>query len=104
MRIANWNLERPRKGQEAKLADIKHQLDSIDADVWIFTESSELVSPGHEYSGAHSKHIENYVGHTEGEARSSIWSRFPIIQEIETHDPETAVCVELNSPIGSLIV
>jgi len=29
MRIANWNLERPRSGQTAKLAGIRHQLDTI---------------------------------------------------------------------------
>jgi len=104
MRIANWNLERPQVGQGAKLEGLVEQMAVVDADVWIFTESSEVVALGVDHVGAHSKHIADYIGHTEREVRSSIWSRYPIIQEIETHDPETAVCVELDTPMGSLIV
>lgn len=32
-----------------------------------------------------------------GENRTTIWSRFPIRRQVQTHDPETAVCAEIES-------
>ena len=49
MRIANWNLERPKVGQTSKLEGLVEQMAEVSADVWIFTESSEVVTPGVDY-------------------------------------------------------
>lgn len=104
IRIATWNLDRPRTKQAEKMNALKQQMQVIDADIWILTETHQAMSPDENYQGAHTDPIKNYKRHTDGERRSSIWSRFPINQNIETHDPETAVCVELQTPKGSVIV
>ena len=102
LRIATWNLERPRTHKTDKINALKQKMQMINADIWILTESHEAMSPNENYQGAHTEHIESR--HTDGERRSSIWSRFPINQIIETHDPETAVCVDLQTPEGPVIV
>jgi len=104
IRIATWNLERPRVDDDAKLDGLGEQIADIDADIWIFTESSEFVWPGERYFDFHSKHIENYVGHTPREVRTSIWAPYHKLKEIETHDPETSVCVQFSSPLGAHII
>lgn len=102
IRIATWNLERPRTHKTNKINALKQKMKVVNADIWILTESHVAMSPGENYRGAHTEHIESR--HTDGERRSSIWSRFPINQIIETHDPKTAVCVDLQTPEGPVIV
>ncbi len=41
---------------------------------------------------------------SDGEVWAAIWSRFPILQELEVSDPIRSVCVELETPFGGLIV
>lgn len=41
MRIATWNLERPKRRQVAKCDQVREWLRRIDADVWVLTEAHE---------------------------------------------------------------
>lgn len=104
LRIATWNLDRPKTAEGAKFAALRARMLEIDADLWLLTESHELTAPSEAFFGAHAKHIENYKRHTEGERRASVWSKFPIVNQVETHDAETAVCVEIQAPIGRMLV
>lgn len=102
MRIATWNLNRPKIGEPDRSAAQQERIRELEADVWILTETNGNVSPGTEFQAYMSSTISGY--HSDGETRTTVWSRFPVRQQIETHDPDTAVCIELDSPVGPLLV
>ena len=75
MRIANWNLQRVHPS-ESRAERIVKQLKLVQADIWVLTETHELISPGELFSSvmsgmhdAESKPGEHWAG---------IWSRFPL--------------------------
>jgi hypothetical protein len=101
MRVATWNLDRPRARQSARIECITRQIQEVDADVWLLTETSHLVVPGDRCASI----IAEPTGTDRSEpqeARSAIWSLYPIVRVIETHDPKTAVCAIIRIPIGPL--
>ena len=105
MRIATWNLERPKPRQFEKIETLQARMRTIDADVWILTETNSCVSPGSEYRCVESRPITGPERYAAGENRTTIWSRLPMGQEpVETHDPETAVCAEINYGGASFLI
>jgi hypothetical protein len=104
LRIATWNIERPQTGQTEKIDALVARMQAIDADIWILTEAHAGVSPGSDYSCVATTTINNPLTHTPGENRTSIWSRLPINAPIETHDPETAVCADIETPFGPILI
>ena len=104
MRIATWNLERPKPRQLDKIEALQARMRAVDADVWILTETNSCVSPGSEYRCFESPKLTGPERYAIGENRTTIWSRLPMGQEpVETHDPETAVCAEVRHG-GSLFL
>ena len=101
MRIATWNLERPRPRGVAKNSAIRAQIDRIDADLWVLTETSQAVTPPG-YSVASSPPVPDY--HGPGENYTTVLSRWPIKQRLPTWQPALSVCVEVVSPFGSCLV
>ncbi len=101
MRIATWNLERTNPAKPA-WQSIQDHLHSVKADVWILTETNSQLSLGAEFTDWHSKPIDDY--HIDHERRTSIWTKLPVLRQIETHDAETCVCVELDSQDGPMLV
>lgn len=102
MRIATWNLRCPRETKPDRSAALQARIREINADVWILTETNQNVSPGDEFASYMSTSIAGL--HSPGESRTTVWSRFHVEQQIDTHDPESAVCIEIDSPIGHLVV
>lgn len=100
MRIATWNLERPRKNGLVKNERRLDRIRGIDADLWILTETHAAIA----LAGYSSVASERPDGYREGESYASIWSRWPICQQIPTFDPRFAVCAELASPAGPMVV
>jgi hypothetical protein len=75
MKIANWNLQRinPSENRAQLICD---QMKSINADIWVLTETHELVGPGEHFSSVMSgKHD---LESNSGEHWASIWSRYPM--------------------------
>jgi len=101
LRIATWNLERPRLRGWKKNPIIQEHINEIKADLWILTETNSAINPGTCYSGVASSPV-SY--HTPGEICSTIWSRYPIEKPFPTFDPSRAVCAEIRSPIGNFLV
>lgn len=102
MKIATWNLERPNRAG-ARVASLMKQIESVGADIWILTETDDRIDLQLQgYTSANTIPIE--LGHQPTEHRTTIWSRHPILQKIPTHDPETAVCVEIEVTDLKLIV
>ncbi|WP_295391713.1 endonuclease/exonuclease/phosphatase family protein [uncultured Thiodictyon sp.] len=101
MRIATWNLERPRKGGEIKNALLLQRMREIDADIWVLTEASEAVFlPG--YYAVATPPLDGY--HRPGETSTAVLSRWPIIGEAPTWDPRLSVCAKVAAPSGTVHV
>ncbi len=104
VRVARWNLERPGKTQldrPRKILDLVQKVDA-EARLWILTETNEIVVPGMTTTAVASTPVDGL--HRSGENWTTIWSRFPVTGVIPTHASEIAKCVDINSPIGSLVV
>jgi endonuclease/exonuclease/phosphatase family metal-dependent hydrolase len=98
MRIATWNVQRPKaKGWKRNPITIE-TINSINADIWILTETQESIQPN---SLAYSKTTTYYA---EQESCATIWSRYPIISQRPTCDPFFTICLELETPLGNCLV
>jgi len=104
MKIATWNLERPKASQREKLDGLRARMLAVEADIWILTETNSCVSPGPDYRCVASTPISGPERYWPGENRTTIWSRFPIEKAIETHDHETAVCAEIKHGDSLILV
>lgn len=107
LRIATWNLRRPKYNGWKNKPAILRKINEINADIWILTETNESISksisPGSDYEPVSSTFIPDY--HTFGESCVTIWSRHPIKpSHFQTFDPSIAVCAEVDSPTGRFLV
>lgn len=102
MKIATWNLERPNKSTNRNQSIIDC-LTRINADILILTETNEIIDFGETYSYFHTSRLKEPY-YKQGERRVSIYSKYSSVEEIETFNADTAVCVKLNTPLGDLVV
>lgn len=101
LRIATWNLERPKPNARSKNLLRIEKIREIDADVWVLTETSSAIA----LDGYVSLASETQPGyHSTGESFATIWSRWPIRRKLPTFDPFFSVCAEVDSPAGPMIV
>ncbi|MBD2079441.1 endonuclease/exonuclease/phosphatase family protein [Leptolyngbya sp. FACHB-17] len=100
-RIATWNLERPRQNGWIKNQRRLDRIREIDADIWVLTETNAAIDlkPDYEYVAT-----VPYQGHKPGENLTTLWSRWRILRCIPTFDPTYAVCAEVESPFGLMLV
>lgn len=99
LKIATWNLEKPKPNGWSKNPIILKQIQEINADIWILTETNDAINPGKEYFKAASYSQPEWNGFN----YTTIWSRFPI-KRLQTYDPTLAVCVEIETHVGSFLV
>ena len=107
IRIATWNLERPKLHGWKRNPLIQEKILEIDADIWILTETNASIVPASKRDP-----LAGYVSlaslpatvHSLGESYTTIWSRFGIKRSIRTYDVETAVCAEIDTPLGLMLV
>ncbi|NEX63345.1 endonuclease/exonuclease/phosphatase family protein [Noviherbaspirillum galbum] len=101
LRIATWNLNRPKLGSTEKNKMRSEVIQKWDADIWILTETSDAIQlPGFSFA-ASDKGCSSYAA---GESSATIWSRFPIRRVLQTFDATSSVCAEIHSDIGQLLV
>ncbi|HEX6535479.1 MAG TPA: endonuclease/exonuclease/phosphatase family protein [Gemmatimonadaceae bacterium] len=103
MRLATWNLERPRRGSVRRLPGLRARIATIDADVWVLTETNDEAV---DLSASHPHRVSTdpIPGlHTSGERWTTIWSRLPAMR-LETYDSQIAACARLDAPGGRLLV
>ena len=100
MRIATWNVERPTGREPEQIEALHARMRAVNAeeevDVWILTETHSCISPGNGFQCRATTPITGPERYAEGENRTTIWSRLPIRRSVPTHDPETAVCAEIE--------
>ncbi|MCC8358367.1 endonuclease/exonuclease/phosphatase family protein [Salinimicrobium sediminilitoris] len=97
-RIATWNLDRPRNNSKANR--IKSKLNNIAADIFILTETSELINLAPEYKAVKSKEFELY----KDQPWITIWSRWKVVEEIETSNSFRTACCLIEAPFGPIII
>lgn len=104
LRIATWNLELPHPRSTARNARRLDMIREIDADIWILTETHDLI----DLSATHRGVVTNSSPRKPrpGLRCGAIWCRkdWPTVREIPTSDPSEAVCAEIQHPAGHLLV
>jgi Endonuclease/Exonuclease/phosphatase family len=98
MRIATWNLRRPKAKGWKYNPTIVETLECVNADIWILTETQVMIQPPNCSYSATTNHYANV------ESYAAIWSRYPIVDKYATCDPSLSVCVELETPLGNCLV
>ena len=103
MKIATWNVERLK---HIKLLDeILHSIDEVNADILALTETDQRLCPKYRCCYATPRMAicqpDTYVP---TENRVSIYTNYPCVRQHSTYDENTALCVELETEKGNLIV
>lgn len=103
VRIATWNLERPKWNGHEKNRHRFTKIEEIDADLWVLTETNSAIDlTGRGYTAIESLPIPAY--HENGEHLSTIWTRWKVRESIATFDRSIAVRAEVESPFGPMLV
>lgn len=103
MKIATWNIERLK--HKRKLTDIMRSCEEIQADILVLTETDERVHFDFTccYQTPELSEIQpDYYNPTEN--RVSIFTRYKYVRQLQTYDKYTALCVELETERGNLLV
>jgi hypothetical protein len=103
MRLATWNLERPRLGSWSKLQPLRDRIAATNADIWVLTETnSHAIALGATHP--HSIFTPPVAGHHyPGECWTGIHSRWPLVP-LETSTPDVAAAARIDTPDGALLV
>jgi hypothetical protein len=105
IRIATWNVQRSklsevkrRDGEAFQGNRLLESIHTMQADIWILTETHASLSPLLGFTSATTK--ESDPIHEPGETWVTIWSRFPIEPVARTSDP-SRICAARIVPNGS---
>lgn len=105
IRIATWNIERPKSANQTRSQRILAKIGEIGADIWILTETHDAIQPDSDYHVASTPTVTvPPISHDEGEHKASIWSQWPIIRQVKTSTEHRATCVILDTPYGDIVV
>ena len=117
MKIATWNVERLK--HQSSLDKIISVIEAVQADILVLTETDERIKPNYRYSFHTSKlHDAPTDYHMPGrykdyavadvyaatENRVSIYTNYPCVGQHKTYDRYTALCTELETEAGNLLV
>ena len=102
MKIATWNIERPKKTSK-KNSMIIDCLQKLDADILILTETNEIIQPAGNYKCFHTTELKESF-YKEGERRTSIYSKYESVGQFDTFRDDTSLCISLRTPFGDLAV
>lgn len=103
VRIATWNLEKPRLRSWKKLPALHQRLREVAADIWILTETNARAidlrdtHPHAEFTPP----VEGY--HSPGECWAGIHSRWPL-HRLTTSTPDIAVAARVDTLTGPIVV
>jgi len=101
LRIATWNIERLR--HKNKLQEIVKNCEQVNADIFVLTETDSRVSLNYKTCISTTPPTnKDYYNPTE--TRVTIYTKYELVECHATYDEHTAVCVELKTEKGNLIV
>lgn len=103
MKIATWNIERLR--HKSSLNEILLEIEKINADILVMTETDRRVQPSYHYCfSTPLMALSQPNSYAQTENRVSICTNYPCIRQHPTYDENTAICVELETERGNLLV
>ncbi len=103
MRIATWNVERLK--HKKSIAEIKRSIDEVDADIFVLTETDQCLHPKYRFCYETSKMADLQPDiYAPTENRVSIYTNYSCCRRHSTYDANTAICVELETEKGNLIM
>lgn len=100
IRVATWNVERPKRNRGVRERRVDSQINAIRADIWVLTESRVSYAPVPDFHGVHSTPDDDRRPDTD-ERWVSIWARWPT--EIVAADQWFATA-RVQSPMGDVLV
>lgn len=98
IRIATWNVQRPKLSEVKRRARLLESIQAAQADIWILTETHASLIPGLGFTSTTTEELDPI--HEPGETWVTIWSRFPMESVTHTSDP-SRTCAARIVPNGS---
>lgn len=103
MKIATWNVERLK--HKNSLDRILTHCNQQGFDILVLTETDSRIAPDYQYSAKSACLAELDNGlYCESENRVSIYTNYRIVTQYPTYNPYSAICVELETELGNIIV
>jgi endonuclease/exonuclease/phosphatase family metal-dependent hydrolase len=103
MKIATWNIERLR--HKSQLDSIIRNCEETSADILVLTETDSQVNLKYKHCFQTPKLIEiEPTNYKPTENRVSIYTNCDLVRHHQTYDNYTALCVELSTERGNLLV
>jgi endonuclease/exonuclease/phosphatase family metal-dependent hydrolase len=103
MNIATWNIERLR--HKSQLDSIIRNCEESSADILVLTETDSQVNLKYKHCFQTPKLIETRpTDYKPTENRVSIYTNYNLARHHQTYDKYTALCVELSTERGNLLV
>lgn len=103
MKIATWNVERLR--HKKSLDQMILACEKLQADILVLTETDKRLHPDYRFCFESPLIAECQPSlYALTENRISIYTNYPCIREHPTYDKNTALCIELQTELGNLIV
>jgi len=103
LKIATWNVERLK--HKSSLGEMRRICEEPRADILVLTETDSRLHPAYRCACHTSLLFErqpDYYKPTEN--RVSIFTNYPCISSHTTYDTRTALCIELETERGNLLV
>ncbi len=105
LKIATWNLEHPKPNSWKKKPAIIDQIQTINADVWILTETNNLAIDLSSFGYAKFSSTEYEHKGLQQNAYTTIWSKIQAsTQVIKTFDRDISVCIKVNLKDYNLLI
>jgi endonuclease/exonuclease/phosphatase family metal-dependent hydrolase len=103
MKIASWNIERLK--HKNKLQEMKDVCKQINADVFVLTESDTRFDLRYNSRLSTSKPDDTELSvYSETERRVEICTNYEIIEQYKTFNEQTAICAEVITDNGNLLI
>ncbi|GHV08745.1 hypothetical protein FACS1894217_11670 [Clostridia bacterium] len=103
MKIATWNVERLK--HKAQLEQIKLACERVNADILVLTETDSRISLGYTSCFPTPRPTDTqHAKYATTENRVSIFTNYKCVKKHPTYDELTALCVELETERGNLLV
>ena len=103
MRIATWNVERLKHHRDMDV--MLKEIEKVAADILVLTETDTRLHPDYPYCYETPLLVgDQAFYYAETENRVSIFSKYECVRRRDTYDKNTALCVELATDEGNLLV
>jgi len=102
MRIATWNVERLRHIKELRL--ITEICEQMAADIFVLTETDSRIKLKHQFCFHTPLPTETAIAYRSTESRVAVFTNYEMVKRHTAFDEQTAICVELRTEFGNLLV